>query len=119
MQEARRRGGYGKRKPRLGDTLRERVEDECEAIISAYVSALHDESADHETRMRAAERLLDRVYGRPKQGVELSGPDGEPLAGAAARTVIEDDEAHAAAAHLRDRLRAAGGDSGALRPLGE
>jgi hypothetical protein len=119
MQAARRRGGYGKRKPRLNEVLREKVEAERDAIISAYVAALHDESADHETRMRAADRLLDRVYGKPRQGVELSGPDGEPLAGSAARMVIEDDEAYAAAAQLRDRLSATRGDTGALRTLGE
>jgi hypothetical protein len=79
MQAARRLGGLNKAKPRLGDVLRERVEAEAEAIVGAYVTALHDEDADHETRMRAPDRLLDRVYGRPRQGVELSGPGGDPL----------------------------------------
>lgn len=29
--------------------------------------------------VRAAELLLDRAYGKPKQGIELSNPDGETL----------------------------------------
>lgn len=30
--------------------------------------------------MQAAEKLLDRVYGKPKQVSEVSGPDGAPIA---------------------------------------
>jgi hypothetical protein len=119
MQEARRRGGYGKRKPRLNELIRERVEHESEAILGAYVDALHDENADHETRMRAAERLLDRAYGRPRQGVELSGPEGAPLGVSSARAVIQDEAAYEAAIELRNRISSSHGDTGALRPFGE
>lgn len=30
-------------------------------------------------QIAAAEKLLDRVYGRPKQSTEISGPDGGPV----------------------------------------
>jgi hypothetical protein len=30
-------------------------------------------------QMAAAEKLMDRVYGRPKQTQEISGPDGNPV----------------------------------------
>jgi hypothetical protein len=116
LAESRRRGGQNKRKPRLGDVLRERVEAEAEAIIGAYVAALHDEEADHETRMRAADRLLDRVYGRPRQGVELSGPDGVSLT-APGRLVVEDARVRAAVGELRSALLV--GDAGPVRVLGE
>ena len=52
--------------------MRRRVEDRAEEVLTPYFDALaHGE--DVEQRMRAAERLLDRVYGRPKQSAELSG----------------------------------------------
>jgi hypothetical protein len=91
------------------------VEAEADAIIGAYLAALHDEHADHETRMRAADRLLDRVYGRPRQGVELSGPDGEPL-GAPGRVVVADERARAAARELRALVMA--GDASLVRDVG-
>ena len=34
---------------------------------------------DLAAQIAAAEKLLDRVYGRPKQQTEISGPDGGPL----------------------------------------
>ena len=52
--------------------MRERVEAEAEAILAPYFEALAAEE-DLEQRMRAAERLLDRVFGRPKQSTQLGG----------------------------------------------
>lgn len=54
------------------ERLRERVEAEAEAVLAPYFEALA-EGEDVEQRMRAADRLLDRVFGRPKQSAELSG----------------------------------------------
>ena len=54
------------------ELLRERVEAEAEAILAPYFEALA-RGEGVEQRMRAAERLLDRVFGRPKQSAELSG----------------------------------------------
>lgn len=34
---------------------------------------------DLAAQMEAAEKLLNRVYGRPKQAVEMSGPEGGPV----------------------------------------
>lgn len=67
-----------------------------EVIVSA-----HDDLA---AMIAAAEKLLDRVYGRPAQAVALSGPDGEALG---AGLVMDPNLAEAA----RDLLhRAAAGD---------
>ena len=52
--------------------MRERVEAEAEAILAPYFEALA-EGQDIEQRMRAAERLLDRVFGRPKQSTQPGG----------------------------------------------
>ena len=64
--------GVERRAPTVTERMRERVEREAEAILAPYFEAL-SEGEDVEQRMRAAERLLDRVFGRPKQSAELSG----------------------------------------------
>ena len=64
--------GVQRRTPSVTEKLRERVEQEADAILAVYFEALA-EGQDIEQRMRAAERLLDRVFGRPKQSAELTG----------------------------------------------
>ena len=64
--------GVRRRPPSVIELLRERVEAEAEAILAPYFEALA-QGEGVEQRMRAAERLLDRVFGRPKQSAELSG----------------------------------------------
>ncbi|MBA3509956.1 MAG: hypothetical protein H0T19_07685, partial [Thermoleophilaceae bacterium] len=49
-----------------------RVEAEAEAILAPYFEALA-QGEGVEQRMRAAERLLDRVFGRPKQSTQPGG----------------------------------------------
>lgn len=57
-------------------------------------------------QIAAAEKLLDRVYGRPKQATEISGPDGEPIG---TRLILDGSLAGDARALLR---RAASSSSG-------
>ena len=64
--------GVDRRTPSVTEQMRERVEAEAEAILAPYFEALA-EGQDIEQRMRAAERLLDRVFGRPKQSTQLGG----------------------------------------------
>jgi hypothetical protein len=74
-------------KPRVVDVLRERVEAEVEKIVAPYFEALEhavlhatyegevvvSEHADLGARINAAEKLLDRVYGKPRQTIEHAG----------------------------------------------
>ena len=39
----------------------------------------HDPKAGAAARISAANSLLDRLYGKPSQAVEVSGPDGGPV----------------------------------------
>ena len=39
----------------------------------------HDPKAGAASRIAAANSLLDRLYGKPAQAVEVSGPDGGPV----------------------------------------
>jgi hypothetical protein len=56
-------------------------------------------------QMAAAEKLLDRVYGRPKQATEISGPEGGPIT----TSLITDPRL---AADARDLLRRAASADG-------
>lgn len=56
---------------------------------------------DLEAMQRAAERLQDRVYGRPKQQTEISGPEGAPIE--VVPIAPDPDRAATIAALLRDQ----------------
>ena len=92
------------------ERLRERVEEQAEAILAPYFEALA-QGEGVEQRMRAAERLLDRVFGRPKQSAELSGT----LSIDEHRLEAEVEEEFAALVAVRERnaaLTAGNGDGG-------
>ncbi len=103
--------GVRRRPPSVIELLRERVEAEAEAILAPYFEALA-RGEGVEQRMRAAERLLDRVFGRPKQSAELSGS----LSIDERRLEAEVEEEFAALVAARERnvalLAAGNGDGG-------
>jgi len=61
--------GVQRRTPSLTEKLRERVERESDAVLAPYFEAL-DAGENVDLRMRAAERLLDRCFGRPRMVME-------------------------------------------------
>lgn len=92
--------------PTVTEVMRVRVEAHVDQVLAPYFKALGVDYVGGEARLgrgavivgktkdgevipsdvedlagqvAAAERLLDRVYGRPKQTAELSGPDGGPI----------------------------------------
>lgn len=118
--EAGRRLGGRPRQPRVTEVMRERVEAEVESILRAYFDALDAsrpmlvgkgkdrrvvEQVDHYFRLRAANALLDRVYGKPRQAHELSGPDGGPMR--IAEDELADPETREALHELVRRVAAA------------
>lgn len=64
-------------RPKGESALKEAARLQTEPSIAVVVAALSD--ADARVRLKAAEILLDRGWGRPGQAVELSGPDGGPV----------------------------------------
>jgi hypothetical protein len=102
--------GVDRRTPSVTEQMRERVEAEAEAVLAPYFEALA-QGEGVEQRMRAAERLLDRVFGRPKQSAELSGT----LSIDEHRLKAEVEEEFAALVAVRERnaaLTAGNGDGG-------
>lgn len=86
--------GAGRPKnPRVVDVMRDRVERKIEQVLGPYFDALEgavvhatfegevipSAHPDLGARIAAAEKLLDRVYGKPGQAIELTGKDGGPV----------------------------------------
>lgn len=110
-------GGGRPPKPSAIEVLRHKVEQEygIDAVLKPYFEALTKANLfatyqgevnvsphpDVGARIEAAEKLLDRVYGKPKQTTEVSGPGGGPVT----VDVPNADERQAAIAEL---LRRAG-----------
>ena len=78
--------------PKVVDMLRDAVEEQAELILQTPFEAMTanrtvvarngdivGEEPDHQTRLRAWNDLLDRIYGRPGQHTEVSGPAGGPI----------------------------------------
>lgn len=101
--------GQGGRKKKVHpyDVLRKRFEEEAERYFKPFEDSLQAMKAvvvgnggsarielveDMLTRMRAAEAVMDRIYGRPKQVNEITGADGGAL-----EVKVPDDEARKAA----------------------
>ncbi len=101
-QETRASTGFGgpqegsgrPRNPRAVDILRERLEQQADAVLNVLWDGLEadthtvvgsGESAeleilpDHRVRLLAAKEILDRAYGRPKQATEVSGVGGDAI----------------------------------------
>jgi hypothetical protein len=88
--EAGKLGGAAGRKPRVVDVMRERVEAKIDEVLAPYFDTLEkamlhatsdgevklSEHPDLSARVAAAEKLLDRVYGKPMQTTALTGSDG-------------------------------------------
>ena len=76
------------------DILRERFEAEADRYLKPLEDALEamravvvgngahariEDVEDFNVRLRAVEMMLDRIYGRPRQTTELSGPGGDAV----------------------------------------
>ncbi len=87
-------GSGRKRNPRAIDVLRRRLEERADEVLNPLFAALEadvatvvgrgeeamvDYQPDHRTRLLAVKEILDRVYGRPKQATEITGPAGGPV----------------------------------------
>lgn len=93
VPEAGKLGGRPKN-PRAVDVLRDKLEAEIDAWLDVLVDAREAQKAivvgagegaflelipDYTVRLRAFQEAFDRVYGKPKQATELSGPGGDPI----------------------------------------
>jgi hypothetical protein len=71
--------GRPKKLPQLNELLAEILGEDKDGITAAeaILKALRAKAAKGD--IRAAEVLLDRAYGKPKQTTELTGSNGDPV----------------------------------------
>jgi hypothetical protein len=71
--------GRPKKLPHLEELLADILGEDKEGITAAeaILRALRAKATKGD--IRAAEVLLERAYGKAKQGIELSGPNSEPI----------------------------------------
>lgn len=104
-QHGGRRPGAGRKPGRVSAAKRdiaERAKTHGDAALNALVSIMGDDEAPHSARVSAANAILDRGYGKPRQAVEVSGPAGGPVTIAAERL---------STGALRELLGAMGGET--------
>ena len=51
----------------------------ADKAIKFYIDCLEDTTKPDKIRMDAADRIMDRGYGKPVSSVEMTGAEGEPL----------------------------------------
>lgn len=62
-------------RPKLVGKVRELAQEKGEAALRLLIEIMENTSEPTETRIKAAEKVLDRGFGRPAQAV--TGEDGE------------------------------------------
>ena len=65
----------GGRKPTPKE-FKELAENSSVDALETVINILRDPEARHADKIKAAELILDRAYGKAKQGMELTGEDG-------------------------------------------
>lgn len=103
------------RNPRAVDVLRERIEADVDRVLKPLFDALEAEQAmvvghgrnahlemvpDDRIRIVAANALLDRGYGKPRQSIAHTGPDDGPVN---VRVALDDEQRKALSDVLRGR----------------
>lgn len=76
------RPGAGRRKGSANKAtvvVRDAAQAFTEDALSTLSKIMKDDEAPAAARVAAANALLDRGHGKPKQSVEASGPEGAPL----------------------------------------
>ena len=58
-------------RPKMPEDLKKAFKEACPDALRVLVKIVNDEDAKHGDRIRAAEVILDRGYGKPVQAVDL------------------------------------------------
>ena len=65
------KGNHSGGRKRLPEDLKEAFRAECQKALKTLVSILDSADASNRDKIRAAEIILDRGYGKPVQAVEM------------------------------------------------
>lgn len=81
-------GGRPKSDHKITDLARKHTN----LALNTLAEIAGDKEATHSARVAAATALLDRGWGKPRQALEHSGPEGAPLPAAIMVSLVKPDE---------------------------
>lgn len=82
MARGGKRPGAGRRKGskhKVGQDVRALAQRYTQQAIDTLAEIMQDADAPQQARAMAADKLLDRGWGKPQQQHEISGPGGGPI----------------------------------------
>lgn len=66
-------------RPKMPEEFRQLARENSIPALQVVVNILKNPASANKDRLKAAEIILDRAWGKPVQGVEMSGPGGGPV----------------------------------------
>ena len=66
-------------RPKMPEEFRQLARENSIPALQVVISILKNPASANKDRLKAAEIILDRAWGKPVQGVEMSGPAGGPV----------------------------------------
>ena len=66
-------------RPKMPEEFRQLARENSVPALQVVVNILKNPKSANKDRLKAAEIILDRAWGKPVQGVEMSGPGGGPV----------------------------------------
>jgi hypothetical protein len=66
-------------RPKMPEEFRQLARENSIPALQVVVDILKNPKSANKDRLKAAEIILDRAWGKPIQGVEMSGPAGGPV----------------------------------------
>ena len=66
-------------RPKMPEEFRQLARENSIPALQVVVNILKNPASANKDRLKAAEIILDRAWGKPVQGVEMSGRDGGPI----------------------------------------
>ena len=66
-------------RPKALKPVEDAAREHTAAAMATLAAIMQDAEQPSAARVRAAELLLDRAWGKPRQPAELSGPEGKAL----------------------------------------
>jgi hypothetical protein len=66
-------------RPKALKNVEAAAREHTELAINTLAEVARDKQAPQSARVAASVAILDRAWGKPKQAMEHSGPDGEPI----------------------------------------
>jgi len=73
------KGNTGGGRPKTPKEFKELAQENSIPALKKVIEILNNPKSKDRDKLKAAEMVMDRAWGKPLQGMELSGPDGNQI----------------------------------------